>query len=193
MKKLGKILFVLSCLMIFTATAFAEFRTIKDDPWFNFGRDSGGLSMANTKVFEAEREPVKIRIKELVFKDKKYAIMAFVNKEKVFEKETYDGIAWKVTEVKDSDSKRSFYLINTQYGNDYVMGFDRENLKWQVYIDTSRLENPDHGIPDISVRDGRLLVQYKSLIERDYAYSYEVYWDDDDHWMACDRLGYLET
>lgn len=192
MKRWKKIAAVAACLVGITGTAFAEFRTIKDDPWFNFGRDSSGNSMQTTMVFEAEGEPVKIRVKEKIFNDKKYEIMAFVNKNKVSEKETRDGVAWKITEIKDDDSNRIFYLINTQYGNDYVMGFDRENLKWQTYIDSSQLENPDHGIPDITVRGGRLLVQYKSLIHRETAYTYYLYWDEDEHWLSYECAGFVD-
>ena len=192
MKRLKILFLTLLIVLSVTGTAFAEFKTIKDDPWFNFGRDSSGPSLQNTYVFESEREPVKIRVKEVMFKDGKYEIMAYVHKNKVFEKETRDGVAWKITEIRDDDSKRTFYIVNTQYGNDYVMGYDRENMKWQVYLNTSSLENPDHGIPDILVRNGRLMVQFKSLINRESAYTYYIYWDDDDSWLGCECAGYVE-
>lgn len=88
--------------------------------------------------------------------------------------------------IHDIKTNRYFYILNSG-DTAWLMGFDREMNKWQVYADCKNYRNTVNGKAKIDVQNYELYLTF--LNDRGNAQMYHLFWDSDSNWFGYDDLG----
>lgn len=88
----------------------------------------------------------------------------------------------RVFRVKDISTQREFFILD-MIKRSLLMGYDEENGKWNVYVDSDNYYNAVDGEPWISVISGNLYLTYQQEGIRTKEQVYHLEWDDNANWF----------
>lgn len=187
-----KILTMIALLLIaFASTAYASNFKVTDEQYGII--PNGGLRY----TFNENYQTVDIIFMPLT--DSEMMVKVIANNRLIGdERVAYRKIS-NLQQVYDKDINRYFYVIRLSSSSEndnsvqYVMGYDRENSKWQTYVKSTNYYNPiPYAEPWIYVQKGKMILQYSVLSTHPLAQEYNLFWDNDKNWFGYEDLGKVQ-
>ncbi len=146
--------------------------------------DSLNLQQKNLdeRQYISSNRNIKLSVEKLT--DKQTVFTVFCDENNIYSSSIYYFREYRIFRVKDMESQCEFFVLNMAKES-WLMGYDKENNKWNIYISSNDYENTVKGEPWISVKNEKLYLTYQQEGIRVKQQVYRLEWDDNKGTFNC--------